>query len=124
MYDFLFVRPTLWLAALASRFDTRWIDGFLHALVSATKWVAQCWDRIMDRGVVDGTVNKLADATYDAGVSLRNVQTGRLRQYVLFIAIGTWRYLWWPVSFGDTRLRAKSAGYERLDVQRTGNTDR
>ena len=43
----------------------------------------------MDRGVVDGSINKLADATYEAGVSLRNVQTGRLRQYVLFIAIGT-----------------------------------
>ena len=38
--------------------------------------------------VVDGSVNLFASAVYGLGVWLRGVQTGRLRQYVMFIAAG------------------------------------
>ena len=30
-----------------------------------------------------------ADRTWDLGLSLRSMQTGRLRQYVMFIVVGT-----------------------------------
>ncbi len=38
--------------------------------------------------LVDGIANGLADWTYRLGSSLRTLQTGRLRQYVMFIVLG------------------------------------
>jgi hypothetical protein len=34
-------------------------------------------------------VNATANATWNAGLELKKLQTGRLRQYVMFIAAGT-----------------------------------
>jgi hypothetical protein len=39
--------------------------------------------------VVDGSLNTLARRTWDVGLSLRRVQTGRLRLYVMSIVVGT-----------------------------------
>ncbi|MBI2480320.1 MAG: hypothetical protein HYV60_17305, partial [Planctomycetia bacterium] len=36
----------------------------------------------------DGFVDGLAATTHSLGLSLRAVQTGRIRQYVMFIVIG------------------------------------
>ena len=41
-----------------------------------------------DREVVDGTVNGVGAATVGAGRGLRQVQTGRVQNYALGIAIG------------------------------------
>jgi NADH-quinone oxidoreductase subunit L len=41
-----------------------------------------------DREVVDGTVNAVGSGTVDAGKGLRRVQTGRVQNYALGIAIG------------------------------------
>jgi NADH-quinone oxidoreductase subunit L len=41
-----------------------------------------------DRRVVDGTVNDLATSTVGVGRNLRRVQTGRVQNYALGIAIG------------------------------------
>ena len=41
-----------------------------------------------DREVVDGTVNSLGRATIKTGRGLRLVQTGRVQNYALGIAIG------------------------------------
>jgi hypothetical protein len=35
-------------------------------------------------------VNTFASWTWDFGLLLRRLQTGNLRQYVLFIVMGTW----------------------------------
>jgi NADH-quinone oxidoreductase subunit L len=48
---------------------------------SLNKW----W---FDREVIDGSVNALGEATVDAGRGLRQVQTGRVQNYALGIAIG------------------------------------
>ena len=34
-------------------------------------------------------MNATANATWNAGLELKKLQTGRLRQYVMFIAVGT-----------------------------------
>ena len=54
---------------------------------SATVLVSK-WDRAFDEKVVDGLVNLLGNATWSAGNSLKVLQTGRLRQYVMFIVAG------------------------------------
>jgi len=41
-----------------------------------------------DRRVVDDTVNDIATTTVGAGTSLRRVQTGRVQNYALGIAVG------------------------------------
>ena len=74
-----------WMAAI----DKRLIDGFLDGLAWFVRTIANFWERFADRQVVDGFVNGLANLTYRTGAGLRQVQTGRLRQYVMFIAVGT-----------------------------------
>jgi NADH-quinone oxidoreductase subunit L len=49
--------------------------------VAASLW----W---FDRVVVDGTVNGIGTLATDAGRGLRQVQTGRVQNYALGIAIG------------------------------------
>ena len=101
LYEFLFVRPALWISGLAAGTDRELIDGVADG---SARWVRVLsrFDDWIDRLFVDGLVNGIAAWTYGFGLRLRAVQTGRLRQYVLLIAVGTvalfvlialcWRY--------------------------------
>ena len=88
LYDAIFVQPTMLISRLAAGIDRRWIDGFLDGTARWTVWFSQVWDLIADRTIVDGFVNVFAAWTYSLGLSLRAIQTGRIRQYVMFIVIG------------------------------------
>jgi NADH-quinone oxidoreductase subunit L len=88
IYDFVFVRPTLVLAKLIGTIDQGVIDPFLNGLANGTRVVANLWETTVDRGIVDGTINQLARVTYRVAETLRKPETGHLRQYVLFIALG------------------------------------
>jgi NADH-quinone oxidoreductase subunit L len=88
LYNAVFVRPTLVLSGLISRFDKQGIDRFIDGIAHATRRVATLDDAI-DRYLVDGLVNLTAHWTWSVGRSLRSVQTGRLRQYVMFIVLAT-----------------------------------
>ncbi len=46
-------------------------------------------DDLIDRYLVDGLVNWTARSTFGLGLSLRGAETGKLRQYVVFIVVGT-----------------------------------
>jgi NADH-quinone oxidoreductase subunit L len=89
LYDLVFVRPVLAISYAAAYFDRRWIDGFIDGLARAVRSFSALWDRVADQQIVDGCVNSFARWTYSLGCSLREVQTGRLRQYVMFIVVGT-----------------------------------
>jgi NADH-quinone oxidoreductase subunit L len=89
LYDYLFVRPVHVVAQLAARLDRSVIDGLIDGLASGVRVFADYWDQIADRGLVDGFVNRFASVTYATGLGLRRAQTGSLRQYVMFIVIGT-----------------------------------
>jgi NADH-quinone oxidoreductase subunit L len=88
LYQFMFVRPALALAGLAAAFDKRGIDGLAHALAGSVRLLSML-DDLIDRWFVDGAVNLTARATYSAGLRLREVQSGRIRQYVMWVAVGT-----------------------------------
>ena len=75
------------LAGMAGDFDKKVLDAILHASASVTVLVAR-WDRLFDETMVDGLVNMVGSVTRTVGYSLRVVQTGRLRQYVMWIAVG------------------------------------
>jgi NADH-quinone oxidoreductase subunit L len=88
VYDYLFVRPVLLVSRVIAFFiDRGLIDGFIHFL----SWIFRAFAHIVatcgDRWVIDNGVNTFAEKTWDLGLSLRSIQTGRLRQYVMFIVI-------------------------------------
>jgi NADH:ubiquinone oxidoreductase subunit 5 (subunit L)/multisubunit Na+/H+ antiporter MnhA subunit len=76
--------PFLYRASL----NKWWFDDLNHLVfiviggrVAAVSW----W---LDREVVDGTVNALGRVTLQTGRGLRQVQTGRVQNYALGIALG------------------------------------
>jgi NADH-quinone oxidoreductase subunit L len=94
-YSVLLVRPALTVAHWCRMFDTNIIDGAVNGTAKVTLEVSRGSGRF-DNGIVDGLVNLLADTCYNIGAWLRNVQTGYLRSYVLFLvlaAVGIWMVL-------------------------------
>ena len=87
LYDALFMKPMHQVAALCAWFDRTIIDGIVHGAAKVVVVVAH-WDRAIDENLVDGLVNLVSRATFSVGNSLKVVQTGRLRQYVMFIVVG------------------------------------
>ncbi len=88
LYDAIFIQPTMVISRLVSSFDKRWIDRFLDNLALGGIWFSKVWEFIADRTIVDGFVNLFAAWVYSLGTSLHALQTGRIRQYVMFIVIG------------------------------------
>jgi NADH:ubiquinone oxidoreductase subunit 5 (subunit L)/multisubunit Na+/H+ antiporter MnhA subunit len=76
--------PFLYRASL----NKWWFDDLYHLLfmVIGGRIAAAVW--WFDREVIDGTVNAIGGATIDAGRGLRQVQTGRVQNYALGIAVG------------------------------------
>jgi NADH-quinone oxidoreductase subunit L len=88
LYDWLFVRPTHVVSRCIAGFDRNWIDRFIDGLASTTAAFSTFWAWLADTVIVDGFVDTLAAWTHSIGLSLRAVQTGRIRQYVMFIVVG------------------------------------
>ncbi|MAG92614.1 MAG: NADH-quinone oxidoreductase subunit L [Planctomycetaceae bacterium] len=86
LYDVAFVRPVHVVASWAAAIDKHLFDRILHSACHVGVWVSK-WDRLFDEKVIDGLVNWTGSVTFGVGRSLRAVQTGRLRQYVMFIAL-------------------------------------
>jgi NADH-quinone oxidoreductase subunit L len=86
LYSGILVRPALVVARWCRSFDLGVIDGVLHAVTRATVRVSR-WDGRFDNGFVDYLVNLVGNVTYAIGARLRNVQTGSLRSYVLFLVL-------------------------------------
>jgi NADH-quinone oxidoreductase subunit L len=85
-YSVLVVRPSLVVAQWCRDFDTKYIDGFLNGTARATVETSRGSGRF-DSGIVDGLANLIGDTIFAAGVRLRAVQTGQLRNYVLFLVL-------------------------------------
>ncbi len=90
LYGAVFVAPTMMIARQISWFDRNVIDGIIHGVASVGRGISKVFDVAFDRTLVDGSVNTFASWTWDFGLLLRRLQTGSLRQYVLFIVMGTW----------------------------------
>jgi NADH-quinone oxidoreductase subunit L len=88
LYHAIFVLPVLGISQLASGTDKGVIDRIIDGLAWAARQIAGV-DAWIDRTIVDGVVNATASATWAAGLELKKLQTGRLRQYVMFIAVAT-----------------------------------
>jgi NADH-quinone oxidoreductase subunit L len=101
LYDYVFVRPTLAIGRfVALTLDRGIIDSFINSLAYIYRGAAAVVSVVGDRWVIDNFVDTVAEKTWDLGLSMRSIQTGRLRQYVMFIVVGTVvlfivASLWW-----------------------------
>ena len=87
-YNAVFVKPTHVAAWCIAAFDKQWIDRFLESIVSNTRRVAGFINTYLDQLCVDGLINGIANQCYRIGHGLKVIQTGSLRQYVMFIVVG------------------------------------
>ena len=88
LYNAIFVQPTLFIARRVAEFDKRVIDRFIDSLAVWTRMVAKL-DDMFDRYLIDGFVNWASNWIYGVAIWFRGAETGRLRQYVMFIVVGT-----------------------------------
>jgi NADH-quinone oxidoreductase subunit L len=88
LYHALFIAPALFISRRVADFDRAVIDRFVDGCARAARGVAT-FDDVIDRYGVDGAVNTTARWIYATGDGLRQLQTGKLRQYVTFIVVGT-----------------------------------
>jgi len=101
LYDYVFVRPTLAIGRfVALTLDRGIIDSFINSLAYIYRGAAAVVSVVGDRWVIDNFVDTVAEKTWGLGLSMRAIQTGRLRQYVMFIVVGTVvlfivASLWW-----------------------------
>ncbi len=89
LYEIIFIRPAHVVARLAAGVDKNAFDRLIDGTATFVRGVSDQVDRSIDRPVVDGLANKLAQWTYSLGLGLRVAQTGSIRQYVMFIVVGT-----------------------------------
>jgi NADH:ubiquinone oxidoreductase subunit 5 (subunit L)/multisubunit Na+/H+ antiporter MnhA subunit len=86
IYWAVFVRPCLAFARFCAQVDKVLIDGLVNGLAFVTERLSR-WDGIFDMVGVDGLVNLLGQMVYVAGDRSRAIQTGKLRNYLMFLAV-------------------------------------
>ncbi len=80
-YGALVLRPSVFFAKFLAWFDEHIIDWLVNFAGWVTRFFANI-DGAIDKYVVDGAVNLLANATIAGGRSLRRIQTGRIQTYL------------------------------------------
>ncbi|MBL8829005.1 MAG: NADH-quinone oxidoreductase subunit L [Planctomycetaceae bacterium] len=88
LYNAIFIQPTHFISARIAWFDKNVIDVLIETIARGVRRIADL-DDLIDRYLVDGLVNTVSAWTWSLGTSLKSVQTGRLRQYVMLLVIGT-----------------------------------
>jgi NADH:ubiquinone oxidoreductase subunit 5 (subunit L)/multisubunit Na+/H+ antiporter MnhA subunit len=88
IYNALFVQPVLFISRRVAQFDRVVIDGIVNGLALLARGIAAV-DDVLDRYLIDGLANGTAGLTYAIGLWFRGAETGKLRQYVMFIVIAT-----------------------------------
>jgi NADH-quinone oxidoreductase subunit L len=87
LYQRLFVRGFARVAWVAALFDIHIVDGVVVTTGAITRGLARVAG-VLDAQVVDGAVNAVAEGMLSSGRALRRLQTGRVNNYVLGVAVG------------------------------------
>jgi len=83
LYNAVLIQPTLWLARWTYTFiDKTVIDGFLHGVARSAYRIGEAF-RVFDRVVINGGADALAQTIKELGMGFREVQTGRVQNYML-----------------------------------------
>jgi NADH-quinone oxidoreductase subunit L len=87
LYQATVLRGALGFARMCSWFDKRIVDSIVNLVGAITRVFANI-DGAIDRYLVDGAVNLIANTTLSAGGILRRVQTGRIQTYLYGALVG------------------------------------
>ncbi len=87
LYGAVLVRPCLALARFCREIDQVLIDGLVNGSAATMKLLSR-FEGAFDMIAVDRLVNLTAQAVYVVGDWGRSIQTGRLRNYLMFLAVG------------------------------------
>jgi len=86
-YHLIAVRPTLWLARAAYRFDRVVIDFIVNTVGRFGRWIAHFTRTALDEWFIDGAVNGAGLVATATGSVLRLVQSGQVQQYLLVMLL-------------------------------------
>jgi NADH:ubiquinone oxidoreductase subunit 5 (subunit L)/multisubunit Na+/H+ antiporter MnhA subunit len=86
LYDAVLVQPCLALTRFCYQIDKVLIDGLIDGSAAATALLSRL-EGVFDVIAVDSLVNLTGKVVYTAGDWSRSIQTGRLRNYLLFLAL-------------------------------------
>ena len=87
IYNYVFVQPAKRFAAwMGDVFDRKGIDGVLHGIANGALRLSQAF-RSFDTRVVNGGADGLANSIKSAGHWLRDIQTGRVQNYLLLVLV-------------------------------------
>jgi NADH-quinone oxidoreductase subunit L len=87
LYQATVLRGTSLLARALAVFDNVVIDGLVNGVATAGRFVANI-DGAIDKYLVDGAVNFLAEAIVQLGTRFRRLQTGRIQNYLYAAVLG------------------------------------
>jgi NADH-quinone oxidoreductase subunit L len=89
LYNAVLIQPTLKLAVWTYEFiDKKVIDGILHGVARSAYRIGEAF-RVFDRAVINGGADALADSIKELGQSFREIQTGRVQNYMLLVLLMT-----------------------------------
>jgi NADH-quinone oxidoreductase subunit L len=86
-YQAFIVRPVMWATTAFWTVDERIVDGVVNACATFTRLYAN-WSGLIDRWVVDGSVNGVAVLVQSGARLFRLAQTGLVQNYLLVMAVG------------------------------------
>ncbi|NDJ61540.1 MAG: NADH-quinone oxidoreductase subunit L, partial [Chloroflexi bacterium] len=88
LYTIVFIRPSQWFSRnIAYEFiDRGVIDGFLHLIARVFTWTGDLL-KVLNTWLIDGVLDGFPELVGRFGVWFRNVQTGRVQQYLLVVAL-------------------------------------
>jgi NADH-quinone oxidoreductase subunit L len=86
LYQATVVKGSIGVARVASMFDGRVVDGAVNLAGAIGRFLGR-FDAAIDKYLVDGAVNAVAQGTLGFGRAVRTVQTGRIQTY-LYGALG------------------------------------
>jgi NADH-quinone oxidoreductase subunit L len=90
LYGMVFVRPAQWFSRnVAYEFiDRGVIDGFLHLIARVATWIGD-FIKVMNHWLIDGVGDGIPELLARFGIWFRQIQTGRVQQYILIAAFAT-----------------------------------
>jgi NADH-quinone oxidoreductase subunit L len=87
LYEATVLRGSALLSRASAVFDNVVIDGAVNGVAAVGRFVANI-DGAIDKYLVDGAVNFLADSIVQVGGRFRRLQTGRIQNYLYAAVLG------------------------------------
>jgi len=87
LYNFIIIRPAMWLAGFFALFDRQVIDRIVNWVGAFGYWLARVLRRWIDEFIIDAAVNGVGLVTTWTGAVVRLIQTGQVQNYLLILLL-------------------------------------